>query len=148
MTDLGQPTLPSVGSQIPAWEVDAVSAEKMKTMAALLDDSNPIHFDTEALRELGMGERPINQGPINIAYVHNMLMNWAGASSVRRLKVRFLANVHAGDRLVADGTVTAVTEDGDQAFVECDVALRIDGGETALTGTATVVWRASTGEKS
>lgn len=132
--------VPEVGSAVPAWVVESVSAEKMKTMAALLDDSNPIHFDVEVLRALGMGDRPVNQGPSNLGYVQNMLMAWAGPRSLRRLRLRFLANVHAGDRVVASGTVTAVRHEAGAILVDCDVQLTIEDAGTALTGTATVEW--------
>ena len=41
----------------------------MKTVAALLNDSNPIHWDVESVKSLGMGDRVVNQGPNNMAYV-------------------------------------------------------------------------------
>src|SRR5690606_30435151 len=61
------------GTRLPDWDVPAVDAGRMKTTAALLRDPTPIHWDPAVLRELGMGERPINQGPLNMAYVMNML---------------------------------------------------------------------------
>ena len=61
------------------------------------------------VRELGMGERPVNQGPNNMAYLVNLLASYAGGyRGVRSLRVRFLANVFAGDRLVAGGEVTHI----------------------------------------
>lgn len=133
-------SIPTVGSELPRWVVESVDAEKMKTMAALLDDSNPIHFDIFTLQALGMGERPVNQGPNNLGYVQNMLQAWAGEGSLRRIKVRFVANVHANDRVIASGTVTAVREEGGEVLADCDVQLEIDGGGPALVGTATVAW--------
>lgn len=137
---VGQAVVPEVGSSIPAWVIESVSAEKMKTMAALLDDSNPIHFDVDVLRQLGMGERPVNQGPSNLGYVQNMLIAWAGPASLRRIRLRFLANVQAGDRITASGTVTEVRQEHGSTLLDCDVQLDIEGAGTALAGTATVVW--------
>ena len=108
----------------------------MKTMAALLADSNPIHWDVDTVRELGMGNQPVNQGPNNLGYVMNMLGDWAGgAERIQQIRVRFLDNVFAGDRLEAGGTVTAVDDDGN---VECDVWLARDGTHPVLAGTATL----------
>ena len=67
------------GDVLPEWDLPVVSREKMKTLAPILADPNPIHFDLESVRELGMGERPINQGPNNMAYVMNMLADIAYA---------------------------------------------------------------------
>lgn len=128
---------PSVGDELPPMVIESVDAEKMKTMAALLGDSNPIHWDVDTVRDLGMGDQPVNQGPNNLGYVMNMLGDWAGgAERIQKIRVRFLDNVFAGDRLEAGGTVTAVGDDG---TVECDVWLARDGTHPVLAGTATLV---------
>ena len=128
---------PSVGDELPPMVIESVDAEKMKTMAALLGDSNPIHWDVDTVRELGMGDQPVNQGPNNLGYVMNMLGDWAGgAERIQKIRVRFLDNVFAGDRLEAGGTVTIVGDDG---TVECDVWLARDGTHPVLAGTATLV---------
>ena len=67
-----------VGTELEPFVVDGVSAEKMKLMAALLHDPNPIHLDPEAVRGLGMGDRVVNQGPANQAYLVNMLLALRG----------------------------------------------------------------------
>jgi len=129
-----------VGTELPVWEVPSVSAEKMKTTAALLADPNPIHFDVETVRALGMGARPINQGPLNMGYVMNAVTAWAGGPErLRRLRVRFRGPVQAGDHLRVRGTVTAVREEDGMRLADCDVVLEVVGGEPAVTGTATVV---------
>ncbi|MCP2252632.1 Acyl dehydratase [Prauserella aidingensis] len=137
----GEPVTP--GMRLPEWEVAEVGAEKMKTTAALLRDPTPIHWDTAALRELGMGDRAINQGPLNMAYVMNMLAGFAGGHDrVRRLRVRFRGTVRAGDRLRAGGVVTGVRtrkdEPGGETLCDCDIELSVVDGDTVLTGTATV----------
>lgn len=129
----------SVGDEIPVWVVEAVPAEKMKTMALLLRDPNPIHWDEEAVRSLGLGEAVINQGPTNEAYVINMLLGWLGdPAHLRSLTVRFRANVYAGERVTAGGVVTAVREDDGATVADCDVWLRKDDGTDAISGTAVV----------
>ena len=127
---------PSVGDELPRLAIESVDAEKMKTMAALLADSNPIHWDVDTVKELGMGDQPVNQGPNNLGYVMNMLGDWAGgAERIQQIRVRFLDNVFAGDRLEAGGTVTAIGDDGN---VECDIWLARDGTHPVLAGTATL----------
>jgi acyl dehydratase len=126
------------GTELPELVV-AVDTEKMKTMAVILRDSNPIHWDVEAVKAIGMGDRVVNQGPINMAYVMNLLSDWAGgADRLRRFKVRFLANVLAGDTVRAGGVVTAVREENGERLADLDVWLDVDGGSRALAGVATV----------
>jgi acyl dehydratase len=127
------------GTRLPDLEVAEVSAEKMKTTAALLSDPNPIHWDTDVVRALGLGDRPINQGPLNMGYVTNMLAAFSGGHDrLRTFRVRFLDNVRAGDRLRASGVVTAVRTEGDELLCDCDVELSVAGGPKVLAGTATV----------
>jgi acyl dehydratase len=134
-----------VGTELPAYEVPEVSAEKMKTMAALLSDPTPIHWDVATLQALGMGDRPINQGPLNMGYVMNALTAWAGGpDKLRRLRVRFLGNVLAGHHLRVRATVTGIRDEGGARLGDCDVVLEVvdgdpDGGGSVLSGTATVV---------
>jgi acyl dehydratase len=129
----------TVGTELPTWDVPAVSAEKMKTMAALLADPSPIHFDVVTLRALGMGDRPVNQGPLNMGYVMNAVTGWAGGPDrLRRLRVRFLGTVLAGQALLVTGAVTAVREQDGKTLADCDVALSVVGGEAVVSGSATV----------
>ena len=130
----------SAGDELPQRVIESVSAEKIKTMAALMGDPNTIHFDVDDVRRLGLGDRPVNQGPNNMGYVIDMLTDWAGGpANFRRLKVRFGGNVFAGDRLVAGGKVTAVRPSAEGQLVDCDVWLARDGTQAVLAGTATVL---------
>ena len=129
-----------VGTEIPDWVVESVPSEKMKTMALVLRDPNPIHWDLESVKELGLGDRVINQGPTNKAYVINAIIAWLGdPSKLRSITVRFRANVYAGDRVTAGGVITAIREEGGERFADCDVWLRLPDGSDVLSGVATVI---------
>ncbi len=129
----------AAGDVISEWVVEHVDPDRMKTMAALLADPNPIHWDVDAVRSLGMGERPVNQGPNNMAYVANMLDAWAGGHQHLRMpRVRSLANVLGGDRVVAGGRVTAVEHSPDGQLAACEVWLERDG-DRVMAGEARVV---------
>jgi len=123
---------PKVGMALPELRTGPVSAEKMKQVALFLDDPNPIHFDPDAVRRMGLGDRPINQGPSGMGYVLNMLIDFCGhADAVRGFECRLHGNVFAGDELTAGGTVDSI----DDGLVRCDVWLK-RGDETVLSGTA------------
>ena len=130
----------AVGTEVPPLRIDPVPIEQMKTVAALLNDSNPIHWDVESVRALGMGDRPVNQGPNNLAYVISMLVAWAGGdnAAVRRIQCRFLGNVFGGETVTARGVVTAVREEGGQRLADLDVRLERSAEDVVLAGTATV----------
>jgi 3-hydroxybutyryl-CoA dehydratase len=123
------------GDELGPLVIESVSAENMKRLAVVLDDPNPIHLDPEATKALGMGDRVVNQGPANFAWVLDMLREAVPGAEIAGLKVRLLANVFAGDRVVAAGRVATV--EGDRAT--CDVWLDVDGGARAVDGTATLI---------
>jgi len=129
-------TEPVVGQRLEPFVVEAVDAEKMKAMAAILQDPNPIHYDADVVRSLGYGERPINQGPINLAWFMSCAIRFAGSRErLLRTQVRFLGNVFAGERFVAEGTVSAV----DRAAGTAELAIECSSdGRPVLAGTATV----------
>jgi acyl dehydratase len=133
---------PSVGSQLPPLHIERVDPERMKVMALLLHDPNPIHFDPATVTSLGPDPRVINQGPISLGYVVTMMTNWLGDESrITRVDCRYLANVRAEDAVTVGGEIAAVEQAGDGTLTaRCAVWLDIDGGERALVGTVDVTW--------
>src|SRR4051794_1872233 len=114
-----------------------VDPARMRTMAAILRDPYPVHWDRAANERIGLGGRVINQGPLNLSYIVNMLHAWTGPGSVRRLTVSFGQPVLDEDHVVARGRVSEVTvEDGERRAL-CDVWLERDG-VAVVTGSAVV----------
>jgi acyl dehydratase len=126
-----------VGDAIPSWSMDHVDPARMKTMAAILRDPYPVHWDRTANAAFGLGGRVINQGPLNLSYIVNMLLMWTGPSSVRRLTVSFGRPVLDGEQVVACGVVRALSVDGGETRAECNVWLERDG-EHVVDGVAVV----------
>ncbi len=124
------------GDTIPPWEMAAVSAEKMKTMAAILRDPNPLHWDREAVASLplGLGPRTINQGPLGLGYIINMLHAWQGPDCLQRITMTFPQVVLDGDCVTARGTVKSVHA----GVAHCDVWLEHSDGSRLLVGQAQV----------
>lgn len=127
-----------VGDDIPEWVMESVSAARMRTMAAVLRDPNPVHWDRRLCAKLGFGERTINQGPLGLSYMINMLHAWTGPTSIRRLVMRFPQVVLDEDCVIARGRITAVREKDGETLADCDIWLHREGSEPPLEGTATV----------
>jgi acyl dehydratase len=125
----------TVGEELPPFVVEAVDAQRMKTMAALLDDPNPIHYDAELVRRLGYGEEPINQGTITMAFMMNVALGAVGPRGLKSFSCRFLGNVFAGERVQCRGTVTAVDPETGSAEVELTATA---GDRQVLGGTAMI----------
>jgi acyl dehydratase len=126
-----------VGAEIPPWTMASVDPARMKTMAAVLRDPYPVHWDRAANEAIGLGGRVINQGPLNLGYIVNMLLAWAGPSCVRRLTVSFGRPVLDGDCVTARGSVVAVEDVDGERRATCEVRLEREG-EVVVTGTAVV----------
>jgi acyl dehydratase len=123
-----------VGSDLKPFRIASVSPEGMKAWARFLHDPNPIHLDPAVVRAKGLGDRVINQGPCNLAYIISMLQSAVPGSSLESLDVRYVDNVYGGDAVEAGGKVTGKTGHA----LSCDVWLKVDGRGPVVTGTATV----------
>jgi acyl dehydratase len=125
-----------VGEAIPEWVMPSVKAERMLTMAAILRDPNPLHWDRDAVAALplGLGKRTINQGPLGLAYIINMLHCWVGPENLRRIRMTFPEVVLDGECVIARGVVTSL--EGEMA--QCEVWLEEQSRGRLLQGTAWV----------
>ncbi|PYE12446.1 acyl dehydratase [Williamsia limnetica] len=125
----------AIGTEIPRFQVKAVSGEHIRQMALILRDPNPIHFDLDAVAAAGLGDREINQGGVTMAYIVDMLTAWVGSgAALSGIKCRFRGNVRAGDEVIAGGVVTDIS--GGAAV--CDVWADLADGTRVLDGAATV----------
>ncbi len=126
------------GDAIPDWLMESVRPERMRTMAAILRDPNPVHWDRDACDAIGFGKRTINQGPLGLSYMVNMLHAWAGPGCISRLVMTFPKVVLDGDRITARGAITVVREENGLRLADCDIWLEREPGDRPLVGTATV----------
>jgi acyl dehydratase len=127
-----------VGEVIPSWTMENVTPERMKTVAAILRDPTPLHWDRGATQALGLEGRLLNQSPINLGYAVNMLMAWAGPTCIRRIRTEFPLPVFDGERVTAGGTVTSIENEGEEAIAECEVWLDRDDGTRTVAARAWV----------
>lgn len=122
--------------KIPPLVVEAVRIEDIRTVMDVMDDVNPVHVDEELVRRLGLPGL-VNQGPANVGYCVNMLLQWAGdPAALRRLAFRFLSISSPGDRLTAAGLVETSRISDQGETIECAFWLEKDDGERVLDGTA------------
>lgn len=126
------------GEPIPSWLMPSVSAARMRTMAAILRDPNPVHWDRRVVAQLGFGERVINQGPLGLSYMVNMLHSYAGPRCLKRLVMRFPLVVLDEDNITAQGLIQKEYEEGGETLQEINVWLQ-RGNDQPLQGEATIV---------
>jgi 3-hydroxybutyryl-CoA dehydratase len=133
----------NVGDSLKPFRIASVSPEGMKAWAKFLHDPNPIHLDPAVVKAKGLGDRVINQGPANLAYLINMLQSAIPDGRIESLEVRYVDNVFGGEAVEAGGTVKDVSAAGPQRRISCDVWLRAEA-RAVLTGTAIVATSVAT----
>ena len=124
------------GDTLPTW-AHTVTAAPMQALAKVLRDPNLIHLDPSAAAAAGLGNRVINQGPANLAYLIDLLGRTFPESRLLSLESRYLANVRDGDTVEAGGVITA----SDDEAIRCDLWLNVRGSGPAVTASATLVRR-------
>ncbi len=132
-------SLPAPGGALIEHTIPSVTAETMTAMSVVLADPNPIHLDVEAVRAMGLGDRLINQGTTNLAYVMDMVQKNFPDARLERFNARLLSHVFAGDSVTAGGVVESIEQRDDGLRVVSQVWLDVAGGRRAVDGTATVV---------
>ena len=125
----------AVGDSLPPFVVESASPEAMKAWAVFLADPNPIHLDVDVVKAKGLGDRVINQGPMNVAFMINLLMAAFPGATIEAMDSRFLDNVYGGEQVTAQGTISAV--EGNR--IACEFTLDVDGRGTVNSGTATLL---------
>ena len=130
----------AVGDTLPSFVITA-TPESMKIWAVILHDPNPIHLDPEVVRAKGLGDRVINQGPTNVAYIMNALHAAFPGGAIEMCDVRFLDNVYGGEVVEASGKITDIGEADGVRRTECDVWLKATGRDLVLSGRAIVAER-------
>ena len=128
----------AVGDAIPPFRMERVTPERMKTVAAIFRDPTPLHWDREVTRAIGFEGKLLNQSPINLGYVINMLLSWAGPTCIRRLRAEFPLPVFDGDRVTAGGVVADLVQTDDEVVAVCDVWLDRDDGSRTVSARAWV----------
>ncbi|MDQ4116285.1 MAG: MaoC family dehydratase [Actinomycetota bacterium] len=123
---------------LPDWTLDAVDAEKMKVLALLLGDPNPIHFDPAEARRLGVADAPVNQGPSTMAMLANCVLAAYPGGRLTRLRVRLRGVVVAGQAVRVHGSVVERVAEPDGQRLRCSLTLDADG-RPALEGDAEVL---------
>lgn len=127
---------PAIGDALTG-SAQLVRPEMMFVWAKVLRDPNPIHTDANAVRARGLGDRVINQGPGNVSYVMNMLLEAFPAGRLAAIKIRFLDNVFGGEMVTPSAIVESIDDTGAGRFISLNIALHA-GGRLVLDGEASV----------
>ena len=122
-----------VGEELTPLAKEPVTRLQLVKYAGGSGDFNPIHWDPDRAREMGL-DGVIAHGMLSMGFLGQYVAGVAGPEKVRRLQVRFAAMVRPGDELTCRGTVRSVEEG--RALL--DVWAENQEGEKVTTGEAEV----------
>lgn len=121
----------SEGFTLKDWEF-LVSQESMDTWAVILDDPNPIHLDANAVKQVGLGNKTINQGPANIAYILNMIEENFPNSQILKMNNKMTDSVLEGDLVTVSGHITEIKVEDSQFVASCSIQLTVGEDKIAV----------------
>jgi acyl dehydratase len=126
----------SVGDELPPMVVD-VTPTRVVAGAIASRDFMPVHHDRDYANSQGAPDIFMNILS-DTAYCSRFLTDWAGPDAmVRRLAIRLGVPVFPGHTLTYTGSVTAVSQEGDEGLVEIELQAVNELGEH-VGGTATI----------
>ena len=129
-----------VGDELPPYKHKAGYLE-LNRFAGANEELIPIHMDPEASQRSGL-PGVITMGNLKVAYVINMLEDWAGPDAwIRKLAVQFRGMDVVNQTLVARGVVTGKKVEDGENWVELDIWVENEdqGGRKNTPGTAVVI---------
>ncbi|MDX9699602.1 MAG: MaoC/PaaZ C-terminal domain-containing protein [Rhodocyclaceae bacterium] len=129
---------PKVGDALEPFRFGPINPQAMVVWSEILKDPNPIHLDVEAVKAMGLGIRRINQGPANLAYLVNGVLQSFPRARIEKIVNRFVGNVLEDDLIVVSGIMTEVEVLADGQRVACDMVLAVEGRGPAVSGTVQV----------
>ncbi|HVW33218.1 MAG TPA: MaoC family dehydratase [Acidimicrobiia bacterium] len=100
-----------------------IDAGDLRELAQILADPNPIHLDAAAAAEVGLGDRPVAQGPLAVGYLLSAVARTWPQAAIRAVDLGFFGPVFAGDR----PAVTVETGPADGGLVTGEVRVEVDG---------------------
>lgn len=130
----------NVGDEVPAYRHTAGYME-LNRFAGANEELIPIHMDPEASKRSGL-PGVITMGNLKVAYMLNMLEDWAGPDAwIRKITVQFRGMDVVNQTLVAKGVVTGKKVHDGENWVELDVWVENEdqGGKKNTPGTAVVI---------
>ena len=91
-----------IGDTLKNWSFSVIQ-ENMNLWAEILDDPNPIHLDVNSVKSIGLGEKTINQGQANIAYIINAIDQNFPNSEIIRLNNKMTDSPSSFSQLIVGG---------------------------------------------
>jgi acyl dehydratase len=127
----------NAGDTLPELEKGPVTETQLVRYSGASGDFNPIHTVPQVAQMVGL-DGIIAHGMLVMAFAGQLLTDWAGAGSVRQLKVRFSGMTKPGEKLICRGEVLGKREEGGEALVNGKLTVKGTDESLKLKGEFTV----------
>lgn len=125
------------GDSLPAVVKPPISRTTLALFAGGSGDHNPIHIDVDFAKQAGFDD-VFAHGMLSMAYLGQVLTNWAPQKALRSYSVRFHAITHIGDEISCSGRVSEVFQENNEPRVRIELTAANQNGDVKLIGEAVI----------
>ena len=122
-----------VGDELPTLTKAPIDRVQLARYAGASGDFNPVHVDEVYARGLGMPS-VYAPGMLVMAFLGQLVSDWARGAQLRRYSVRFSKMVWPGDTVICKGRVTDRHGEEGRYFAEMEVWAENQKGELLIKG--------------
>ena len=126
------------GDSLENWSF-TVTQENMNLWAEILEDPNPIHLDVNSVKLLGLGEKTINQGHANIAYIINAINHNFPDSEIIKLNNKMTDSILEGDKITVSGQINNIIEESNKLIINCQLQLNVGQEKISVVSEADIL---------
>ena len=126
------------GDRLENWSF-TVTQENMNLWAEILEDPNPIHLDVNSVKLLGLGEKTINQGHANIAYIINAINHNFPDSEIIKLNNKMTDSILEGDKITVSGQINNIIEESNKLIINCKLQLNVGQEKISVVSEADIL---------
>lgn len=127
-----------IGDTLENWSFSVIQ-ENMNLWAEILDDPNPIHLDVNSVKLIGLGEKTINQGHANIAYIINAIDQNFPNSEIIRLNNKMTDSIVEGDQVNVSGYIENISTKNDSIIITCRLKLNVGQEKVSVISEADIL---------
>lgn len=127
----------NTGDVLPELSKSAINRTTLALFAGASNDHNPIHIDIDFARQAGLDD-VFAHGMLVMAYLGQLLTNWAPQQCLISFGVRFGAITYIGDELTCRGKVIEKFEQEGEKRLRVEVQVSNQDDEVKLTGHAVI----------
>ena len=136
MTHLNYDTI-KVGDKLPDHICGPISRTTLALFGGASGDHNPMHVDIDFAKKFGMPD-VFAHGMLSMAYLAQLVTNWADQSQLREYGVRFTSITPVLATVTCKGKVVDKMDVNNEPCLKVEVTAEIDDGTSILVGDAII----------